>query len=77
MCPPDHYGIEYEINPWMSRARGSSSERARTQWESLYQTLFASLASPSNASLLYAITYVLMCWVAMWLLYRKGIFFKI
>ena len=24
MCPPDHYGIEYEINPWMNRARGSS-----------------------------------------------------
>ena len=20
MCPPDYYGIEYEINPWMSRA---------------------------------------------------------
>ena len=23
MCPPDHYGIEYEINPWMSRSSGS------------------------------------------------------
>ena len=21
MCPPDHYGIEYEINPWMNRER--------------------------------------------------------
>ena len=21
MCPPDYYGIEYEINPWMSRSR--------------------------------------------------------
>ncbi len=28
MCPPDYYGIEYEINPWMSRARGSTPERA-------------------------------------------------
>ena len=28
MCPPDYYGIEYEINPWMSRSRGSSP-RAR------------------------------------------------
>ena len=28
MCPPDFYGIEYEINPWMSRSRGSSPERA-------------------------------------------------
>jgi N-dimethylarginine dimethylaminohydrolase len=39
MCPPDHYGIEYEINPWMSRQRGSTPERARHQWEQLYQTL--------------------------------------
>ena len=21
MCPPDFYGIEYEINPWMNTAR--------------------------------------------------------
>src|SRR4051794_36759416 len=39
MCPPDFYGIEYEINPWMSRARGSSPERARTQWHRLQETL--------------------------------------
>ena len=25
LCPPDHYGIEYEINPWMSRARGADT----------------------------------------------------
>ena len=29
MCPPDYFGIEYEINPWMSRARGAAPERAR------------------------------------------------
>ncbi|HXG12071.1 MAG TPA: arginine deiminase-related protein [Gemmataceae bacterium] len=39
MCPPDYYGIEYEINPWMSRSRGSVRERARRQWDALYQTL--------------------------------------
>ena len=27
MCPPDYYGIEYEINPWMSRSRGSTLDR--------------------------------------------------
>ena len=32
MCPPDYYGIEYEINAWMSRARGSQLEVARQQW---------------------------------------------
>ena len=39
MCPPDFYGIEYEINPWMSRARGSSPERARSQWQALHDAL--------------------------------------
>jgi N-dimethylarginine dimethylaminohydrolase len=39
MCPPDHYGIEYEINPWMSRARGAVKETAQQQWRNLYETL--------------------------------------
>jgi N-dimethylarginine dimethylaminohydrolase len=39
MCPPDHYGIEYEINPWMSRSRGSTPERAQQQWANLKDTL--------------------------------------
>jgi N-dimethylarginine dimethylaminohydrolase len=39
MCPPDYYGIEYEINPWMNRSRGSTPERAHQQWKRLHQTL--------------------------------------
>ena len=39
MCPPDHYGIEYEINPWMSRSRGSSPGLARIQWQKLHDAL--------------------------------------
>src|SRR5262245_13491772 len=39
MCRPDYYGIEYEINPWMSRAPGAVQEKARRQWEALYETL--------------------------------------
>ena len=35
MCPPDHYGIEYEINPWMSRSRQSDREVAQQQWRDL------------------------------------------
>lgn len=35
MCPPDYYGIEYEINPWMSRSRQSDREAARRQWHDL------------------------------------------
>lgn len=39
MCPPDFFGIEYEINPWMKREHGSSPERARQQWQTLVSTL--------------------------------------
>ena len=35
MCPPDHFGIEYEINPWMSRSRGADSSLAHRQWNNL------------------------------------------
>lgn len=35
MCPPDYYGIEYEINPWMSRQRQSDRAGAQQQWNSL------------------------------------------
>ncbi len=38
-CPPDHYGIEYEINPWMKRERGSSPARAQAQWRGLHEAL--------------------------------------
>jgi N-dimethylarginine dimethylaminohydrolase len=39
MCPPDYYGIEYEINPWMSRSRQSDPERSRSQWAALESLL--------------------------------------
>ena len=39
MCPPEYYGIEYEINPWMNRAVGSDAVEARRQWEALRGTL--------------------------------------
>ena len=39
LCPPDHYGIEYEINPWMRRTRNAESKLARAQWSSLHDAL--------------------------------------
>ncbi len=39
LCPPDYYGIEYEINPWMSRARGAEVPLAQEQWQQLHATL--------------------------------------
>ena len=39
LCPPDYYGIEYEINPWMDRTRNADSELARAQWRGLLEKL--------------------------------------
>jgi N-dimethylarginine dimethylaminohydrolase len=39
LCPPDHYGIEYEINPWMSRACGADVEATKRQWKELFEKL--------------------------------------
>ena len=39
LCSPEYYGIEYEINPWMSRARGAESVLAQKQWSGLHATL--------------------------------------
>jgi len=45
------------------------------QW--IYETLFASWASPMNASLAFALSYLLLWWALMALLYRRKIFIKI
>ena len=39
MCPPEHYGIDYEINPWMDRQRGCDRRLAVEQWHALRQVL--------------------------------------
>lgn len=39
MCPPDHYGIEYEINPWMDCQVGSDPVESYAQWRFLRETL--------------------------------------
>lgn len=39
MCPPEHYGIEYEINPWMSRSRQADRPLAEQQWKQLVEIL--------------------------------------
>lgn len=43
MAPPDFYGIEYEINPWMSRSRPASRTTARRQWRGLRRILTEQL----------------------------------
>lgn len=40
MCPPDHYEVDYVINPWMDgNIRKSSRERAVSQWEALFKMI--------------------------------------
>ena len=37
MCRPDHFGIEYEINPWMHVAVKVDHALAEEQWDALYR----------------------------------------
>ncbi len=39
MCPPEHFGVLYEINPWMHREVAVDLDRARDQWAELVTTL--------------------------------------
>jgi len=42
MCPPQHFGVLYEINPWMHREVTVQHELALTQWQNLVDTLRAA-----------------------------------
>jgi hypothetical protein len=47
-------------------------------WHEAAQAWLMSLgANPANASLLYSLAAPLFCWVLLWLLWRKRIFFKV
>src|SRR5947207_15630676 len=39
MCPPDCYGIHYEINPWMDMSRQAEHAVAVSQWHALHQNI--------------------------------------
>jgi N-dimethylarginine dimethylaminohydrolase len=41
LCPPDHFCIDYEINPWMKKERKVERDRAQAQWTRLRDTLQA------------------------------------
>ena len=42
MCPPEHFGVLYEINPWMHREVTVDRDLAREQWDGLVATLRAA-----------------------------------
>ncbi len=40
MCPPNYFGVEYNINPWMTDNLGCVDHaRAKSQWHNLFETL--------------------------------------
>jgi lysine-ketoglutarate reductase/saccharopine dehydrogenase-like protein (TIGR00300 family) len=40
MCAPEHYDVDYVINPWMEgNVHKSSRDRAQTQWQQLYELI--------------------------------------
>jgi predicted acyltransferase len=45
--------------------------------EPIYRTVFAPLASPVNASLLYAVSYTLLMMLIAWVMYRQRVFIKV
>jgi arginine dihydrolase len=42
MCPPRHFGVLYEINPWMHSEVTVDADRALAEWERLAATLRAA-----------------------------------
>lgn len=42
MCPPEHFGVLYEINPWMHREVRVDPDRTREQWDRLVANLRAA-----------------------------------
>lgn len=45
MCPPAHFGVLYEINPWMHTQVQADRDRAEEQWEGLRSALQAAGAT--------------------------------
>jgi len=47
MCPPDFYGIHYEINPWMDMSRQAEHAVAESQWHALRTNIIVADAKIS------------------------------
>lgn len=61
----------------MIRVAGPEAGKDITLQEWIFQNLFLSWASPVNASLAFAVSFILFWLFLMWLLYRKGIYIKV
>ena len=61
----------------LSAVHWMSGGHAVTLRDWIYTTLFAPLASPVNASLLFAIAYTLLMYLLAWGMYRRGWFWRV
>ena len=68
-------GILARMLGWIKVAGIDGKEITLQRW--IFETFFLSIASPINASLMYAVTYILFWLFLMWLLYRKRIYIKV
>lgn len=56
---------------------GAEEGKTISLQQAIFNNIFLPFASPINASLMYAITFILGWLFLMWLLYRKGIYIKV
>ena len=61
----------------MIRFAGSEEGKDITLQQWIFNNAFLSWASPVNASLAYAVSFILLWLLLMWLLYRKRIYIKV
>lgn len=72
------YGFAEIIAHLVDRLTVTMADGKVMSWQqAIYEKVFVDLASPANASLMYAVAFVLLCLAAMWVLYRKRVFLKI
>ena len=72
------YVLAEVVAHFIARVGVSGADGTRVSLQELaYRHLFSGLAGPANASLVYALVFVALCWAAMGLLYRKRIFIKV
>jgi predicted acyltransferase len=64
------YFLSWLAAVWLTLIR-VDGDRHLQQW--VFERAFAPWAAPLDASLVYALAYVLVWWSAMWLLYRVGV----
>jgi predicted acyltransferase len=71
------YLVSELLEVLLNAVHSSSGGHTITVREWLFQTLFAPLASPVNASLLYAIAYTLLMYAVAYVMYRRRWFVRV